>query len=126
MAVLEGLGLDGERDGDGNGKKRNSRRLGHPAHFAKDLGDLVTAAATGASLTQLGFSTMGNPGNPVFSDKSMTGFSASNGEPREADSGTERYFGDDFGYGMKREKTRKAWSSRGPGVQCTPWRLAFG
>ena len=36
MAVLEGLGAhDGERDGDGDGKKRNSRRLGHPAHFAK-------------------------------------------------------------------------------------------
>ena len=69
---------------------------------------------------------MGNPGNPVFSDKSMTGVSAINGEPRETDSGTGRYFGDDFGYGTKRKRTRKAWSSRGPGVQCTPWRLAFG
>ena len=69
---------------------------------------------------------MGNPGNPVFSDKLMTGLSARNGERTGTDSDAERHFGNRFGYGTKRGTAWKAWSSRGPGVQCTPRRLAFG
>ena len=121
--------VSGSRRGARRGRRREEEELkevGASGALRKDLGDQVTAAATGASLTQLGFSTMGNPGNPVFSDKPMTGLLASNGELTGTDSDAERHFGNRFGYGTKRGTAWKAWSSRGPGVQCTPRRLAFG